>query len=214
METLSIPQIKTVVDDAWTLDFDPLRAHFEMLHELLCNVSVTSSHGEKFTSFIGVRKAIEIVRTAHSAAKKVVVIGNGGSAAIASHLALDLWNACGIKAVTFNEAAVLTCLSNDYGYENVFSKSLEMFAEAGDVLIAISSSGTSQNILNAAVEARRMGLKIISFSGFSKQAPLVSRSDLNFYVDSDQYGCVEVAHMALTHYLTDVLHKTRNRVEK
>ncbi|MBY0548456.1 MAG: SIS domain-containing protein [Candidatus Obscuribacterales bacterium] len=213
MEMLLVPTMKQAMDEGENSTLDPVR-HFSKLHELLCNVSVTSRGGVQSTPVLGVGQAIEIVIAAHSAAKKIIVVGNGGSAAIASHLALDLWNACGIKAMTFNEAAQLTCLSNDYGYENVFSRALGMFAEAGDVLIAISSSGRSRSIVNAAVDAGRMGLKVISFSGFSKDAPLIYTSDLNFYIDSDQYGCVEVAHMALTHYLTDVLHKTRNKVAK
>lgn len=211
---LLVPTMKHPGDEGENSTLDPLR-HFSKLHQLLCNVSVTSSGGIKsMTPGLGVGRAIEIITAACSAGKKIIVVGNGGSAAIASHLALDLWNACGIKAMTFNEAAQLTCLSNDYGYENVFAKALGMFAEAGDVLIAISSSGRSKSIVNAAVDARGIGLKVISFSGFSKHAPLVSASDLNFYIDSDQYGSVEVAHMALTHYLTDILHETREKGEK
>lgn len=184
-------------------------AYFSRLHHLLSGVAVSAFGAEQLSAEEGVRKAVELIASAKLNSGKVIVVGNGGSASIASHMALDLWNAAGVKSLTFNESSQLTCLSNDYGYEQAFSKALEMFGEENDVLIAISSSGRSQNIINAVRTSRDIGLKVISYSGFCKQAPLVTVSDLNFFIDSDEYGCVEVAHMALTHHLTDVLANMR-----
>src|SRR5277367_3547284 len=119
-----------------------------------------------------------------------MIIGNGGSAALASHQAIDIWKSTGIRALSFNDPAQLTCLSNDFGFEHVFSKAIEMFADAGDVLIAISSSGRSKNILNAVQTAKDKGLSIITYSGFSEQAPLRRAGQVNWFIDADQYGLV------------------------
>jgi D-sedoheptulose 7-phosphate isomerase len=97
----------------------------------------------------------------------------------------------------------LTCLSNDYGYEFVFEKQVEFHARKGDVLVAISSSGKSVNILNAVKAARKIGCSVMTFSGFDKQNPLAKLGDLNFYVDSKEYGFVEVGHVALMHAMLD-----------
>ena len=87
-------------------------------------------------------------------------------------MAIDFWKNGGIKAISFNDASQLTCLGNDYGYGYIFEKPIEMFAETGDVLIAISSSGKSENILRAAKCAYRKGCKIITLSGFEADNPL------------------------------------------
>jgi len=135
--------------------------------------------------------------------KKVLFVGNGGSAAIASHLSIDFWKNGSIRAIAFNDASLLTCLSNDYGYEYVFSKSVSQFAEGGDILITISSSGQSQNILNAVASGREKKCSIITFSGFSHKNALRDLGDLNFYVPSFNYGIVECLHLTLLHSLLD-----------
>src|SRR3989338_8519824 len=99
--------------------------------------------------------------------KKIILIGNGASAAMASHMAVDFWKNAGIRAIAFNDASGLTCISNDFGYKHVFEKPIEMFSEPGDILIAISSSGKSENILLAAKTAKSNGLIAITLSGFS-----------------------------------------------
>lgn len=137
-----------------------------------------------------------------------MLIGNGGSAAIASHQALDFWHAGSVRAMAFSDSALLTCMSNDYGYENVFAKSIEMFADSRDVLIAISSSGCSPNITRAVQVARAKECDVITFSGFDKDNSLRSLGDLNFYVASNVYGYVEIAHLALIHTVADMI-KTR-----
>ncbi len=179
--------------------------YFDRLHKLLLNVAVTDTHGKPLTVEEGTDKALEMLAKVGADGKKVALIGNGGSAAIASHQAIDFSKAVGIPAVTFTDLAQLTCLANDYGYEFVYSKAIEMFCHKGDALIAVSSSGRSPNILNAVKAAREVGCGIITLAGFKSDCPLLSQGDLNFYVDSDKYGPVEVAHLALIHYLTDTL---------
>ena len=107
--------------------------------------------------------------------------------------------------MAFNDSALLTCVSNDYGYEHVFEKPVEMFADTGDLLIAISSSGKSQNILRAVGAARLKNAKMITLSGFDEDNPLRSMGDLNFYVPSPSYGPVEVVHHSICHCLLDVV---------
>lgn len=142
--------------------------------------------------------------------KRLIVIGNGGSAGIAMHTLADYANAGGFKTIDFYGPALLTCMSNDYGYENVFSKPIEMFAEKGDVLFAISSSGKSPNILRACEAALDKKCQVITFSGFSSDNPLRKLGRTNFYVPSTHYGFVELTHQILIHSILDLF--VRNEV--
>ena len=136
----------------------------------------------------------EILKEVKVSGKKIIVVGNGGSAAMASHVAVDLTKAAGCRAVTFNEADLLTCFANDYGYENWVERALKFYADKGDVVILISSSGTSKNIVNGANWAKQNGLKIITLSGFNSENPLRKIGDINLWVDSKGYNIIEMAH--------------------
>ena len=125
---------------------------------------------------------------------KVIIAGNGGSAAIASHVCVDLTKQGGIRSVNFNEADLITCFSNDYGYENWLGKSIEFYADKGDMTILISSSGKSENILNAAHIAKKLGLYIVTLTGFERKSVLSDLSDLNFWVNSKAYNVIENTH--------------------
>lgn len=142
--------------------------------------------------------------------KKIMVIGNGGSAGIAMHTLADYANAGGFKTMDFYGPALLTCVSNDYGYENVFAKPIEMFAEAGDMLFAISSSGKSPNIIKAIDAAIARGCVVVTFSGFGADNPLRKMGKLNFYTPSTHYGFVELSHQTLIHCILDLF--VRNKV--
>lgn len=142
--------------------------------------------------------------------KRIMVIGNGGSAGIAMHTLADYANAGGFKTLDFYGPALLTCMSNDYGYENVFVKPIEMFAEAGDILFAISSSGKSPNIVKAAEAAKSRGCVVITFSGFGADNPLRRIGKLNFYTPSTHYGFVELAHQTIIHCILDLF--IRNKI--
>src|SRR5438132_872687 len=153
----------------------------------------------------GLERAVSILLEQTRRGLKVMFIGNGASAAIGSHQALDYWKNGGMRAVTFNDLALLTAVSNDFSYAEVFEKPIEMFADVGDILLAISSSGRSENILRGADAARKQGCRVITFSGFRSDNPLRSRGELNFYVPSMSYGHVEVTHLALSHTLVDTI---------
>jgi D-sedoheptulose 7-phosphate isomerase len=139
-------------------------------------------------------KIADLVVTANKIGNKVIIVGNGGSASIASHLTVDFINAAKIKAINFNESSIITCFSNDYGYENWVAKALECYASTGDIVILISSSGQSQNILNGAETAKSMNASVVTLSGFSSDNPLRQLGDINLWVDSNAYNTVEMTH--------------------
>lgn len=137
--------------------------------------------------------------------RRLFFIGNGGSAAIASHMAIDFLKTGGFAAMCFNDGAALTCLANDLGYEHVFRLPLERHANPGDLLFAISSSGRSVNILDAAQWAAAVGVFTVTLSGFAPDNPLRAIGNNNIYVPSMKYGTVEIAHLAILHALLDDL---------
>jgi D-sedoheptulose 7-phosphate isomerase len=124
----------------------------------------------------------------------IYIIGNGGSAAIASHAAIDFTKAANIPATTFNETSLLTCFANDYGYEYWVEKALEFYAKENDMVILISSSGQSKNIINGARKAKDMGLPLVTLSGFLSTNPLRELGDVNLWIDSSKYNIVEIVH--------------------
>ena len=125
---------------------------------------------------------------------RVIVCGNGGSASIASHVTIDLMKAANISSVCFSDPAVLTCLANDFGYEQAYMKAIEFNASDDDIIILISSSGESQNIINAAQFCIKRNLPLITFSGFEEENRLRKFGDLSFYAKSNQYNHVETTH--------------------
>jgi len=136
----------------------------------------------------------ELIVKASDEGKKTILVGNGGSAAMASHVAVDLVKAAGIRAVNFNEADLITCFANDFGYEHWVEKALEFYADSGDLVLLISSSGQSQNIINGAKKALSMNLDLVTCSGFRSDNPLRSLGNINLWIDSDSYNHVEMAH--------------------
>lgn len=129
----------------------------------------------------------------------IFLIGNGGSAAIASHLAIDWTKSVGVRALCFNDPASLTAIGNDLGYDQVFAYPIQQYGKRGDLLLAISASGRSPNILAGAGMAKHLGIPVITFSGFDEDNPLRSMGVINFYVPSHNYGLVECSHLILNH---------------
>ena len=125
---------------------------------------------------------------------KVLIFGNGGSAAIASHVSVDLTKNARIRTVNFNESDLITCFSNDYGYDRWVEKSVDFYADKKDCLILISSSGKSKNMINACKAAKRKKIKTISFTGHSINNPLSKISDLSLWINSKAYNFIENTH--------------------
>lgn len=130
----------------------------------------------------------------HAGGGKVIIAGNGGSAAIASHCAVDFTKNARVRCVNFNEADLITCFANDYGYEWWLQKALEFYADPGDLVILISSSGRSPNIVNAARYACSKGLPLVTFTGFGEGNPLSALGGLNFPLESRAYNIIEMTH--------------------
>lgn len=179
-------------------------AYFETLGAMPLSVEVTNGSGENVTFTDFFQQLIDWSRAAHEAGNSLLFVGNGGSAAVASHMANDFSKNGGIRARAFNDASALTCLANDFSFDEVFSQQIAMHARKGDLLFAISSSGGSANILNAVAAARDAGCAVVTLSGFAADNPLRETGDLNAYVPSAEYGFVEIAHLALCHAVVDL----------
>lgn len=135
--------------------------------------------------------------------KKIIIIGNGGSNAIASHISQDYVKQKNKKSLAFSDASMLTCYINDYGSENAYAKFLENFADKDTLVILISSSGNSQNIVNSAEFCVQNNINFGMLTGFDEQnklRKLYQRTALfDFHVKSFDYGVVECLHQIFLH---------------
>jgi len=138
--------------------------------------------------------AANLMKEISRKARKVFFVGNGASASIANHCALDFTKQAKIRSISFSDSAFLTAYGNDFGYENWVERALEHHSDPGDTVILISSSGNSPNILNGAKVAKEIGLSSITLSGFEKENPLRSLGDINLWADSKSYNIIEATH--------------------
>ena len=146
------------------------------------------------TDFESLEKISRSLVSINKKKRKVIIFGNGGSAAISSHFSVDLTKNAKIRCINFNEASLLTCFSNDYGYHKVYSKAIEFYADRGDVVIIISSSGKSKNMLEAAKICKKKKLLLYTLTGFSDKNPLKKMGDINLWVNSKAYNIIENIH--------------------
>lgn len=153
----------------------------------------------------GMQKLIDLFSRAKIEGKRVFFIGNGGSAAIASHMTADFMKNGGMKTYSLYDNSVTTCMGNDYGYEYVFSRPLELLANENDILTAISSSGNSQNIVNAIQAAQRKNMNVITFTGFKKENRISSMGIYNVHVPVEHYGMVESIHNLILQQIVDTI---------
>ncbi len=158
---------------------------------MILQILVSKSH-DMIDPLIQVKNAIV---SASKNGRKTIIVGNGGSAAMASHVSVDLTKNAKIRCINFNESDLITCFSNDYGYEYWVEKAVGFYGDEGDVFIGISSSGSSKNILNGCQIAREMDFsKVITFSGMKSDNPLRKLGDVNLWVDSRAYNHIENIH--------------------
>ena len=173
-----------------------LKDYFINLKKLLDNESY----------LVDLIKVKDILKKTHSNGKKTLIFGNGGSAAIASHFSVDLTKNAGVRCTNYNESDLLTCFSNDYGYEKWVEKAISFYADEGDSLILISAGGNSPNMINGAKEARKKKInKIITLTGNSNDNNLRKLGDINFWVDSKAYNHIENVHQILLLSLVDLI---------
>jgi len=150
----------------------------------------------------GIQKNLGMLESLRDRCANLFLVGNGGSAGVVSHILTDFINVNKLNARTLHESSLLSCMSNDYGYENSFSEPLSTLAREKDLLIAVSSSGRSPNIHNAVKSVKKVGGEVITLSGFGHDNPLKSMGDLNIWLDSTSYGLVEIGHLFYLHYLS------------
>ncbi len=147
----------------------------------------------------------ELALQVKAADTKMMFAGNGASAAISSHAAGDFTKQGGVRSMTFHDPDLFTMMANDYGYEHWVAKSIEAFAQPGDVAVLISSSGRSPNIVNAALSAKARQLKLVTFSGFQADNPLKQLGDVNFWLESSAYNIIENTHMIWITIVIDMI---------
>jgi len=189
-----------------------IRDYFETLKRLFDQTTATDIYGQNYPLDEAIDMAVLMITDQATAGGKLLFIGNGASASIASHMAADFLKNVHIQALAFNDGTLLTCMSNDYGYRHVFEKPIQAFAEPADVLIAISSSGQSENILLGVSAAKQKSARVITLSGFARNNPLQKCGDINFYVPSIQYGHVESLHHAICHCLVDIIIRNKSKL--
>lgn len=126
--------------------------------------------------------------------KKVILVGNGGSAAMASHVSVDLTKQCGIRAVNFNEADLITCFANDYGHDNWMMEAIKKFKDPGDLIVLISSSGNSKNLIVAGNYCKKNKINLVTFTGFGGKNKLSKLGKINFWLNSKNYNQIEMVH--------------------
>tara|TARA_A100001015_G_scaffold315210_1_gene426496 strand:- start:3148 stop:3693 length:546 start_codon:yes stop_codon:yes gene_type:complete len=154
-------------------------------------------------------KIVRFIKEIKKNKKKVILVGNGGSAAMASHVSVDLTKMCKIRAINFNEADLLTCFSNDYGYENWVQKALLFYADKGDLVICISSSGESENIINGAKFAKKIGCKVVTLTGFSEKNKVKKVGHINLWLNSKNYNLIEMTHHIWLLSIVDFIAKSK-----
>ena len=138
--------------------------------------------------------------------KKIMIFGNGGSAAIASHFSVDLTKNAKIRCFNFNESDLITCFSNDYGYEKWVEKTISFYGDKDDVLIIISASGKSKNMIYGCQAAREKNFSnVITFTGIDKNNPVAKLGDINFWINSKAYNFVENTHQVWLLTIVDLI---------
>ena len=176
----------------------------DFINKYLNDLSVLLKPTEDIVEKIFMTK--DILVQARKNNNKVMIFGNGGSAAIASHVSVDLTKNANIRCTNYNEADLITCFSNDYGYEKWVEKCIDFYGDKNDILILISSSGKSQNMINACKAAKNKKIsKIITFTGHEENNPLSKLGDINFWVNSKAYNFVENIHQIWLLTIVDLI---------
>ena len=175
---------------------------FETTIDLLGRIEASTLRDDEVGLADGLSQAVSIL-IERAGGSQFLFIGNGASQSIASHMAADFLKNARVRSMAFTDSSLLTCVGNDLGFEELFAEPIRRFGALGDVLVAISSSGCSANILAGVAAARECGMTVITLSGFDADNPLRRSGDFNFWVPSHHYGDVEVVHSAVCHRMLD-----------
>lgn len=172
------------------------------ISEVLREMAVTGKNG-LLDQEEGILEFCNITAEIKKNNKNMYFVGNGASAAIAAHMSADASKNGEIKAQCFNESSFMTAIGNDIDYKEVFAYPLNRYGDKDDVLVTISSSGNSPNIVRAIEVAKEKGIKVVTFSGMKEDNKSRQMGDLNFWIPSKSYGIVESTHQCLLHCWLD-----------
>ena len=172
---------------------------------ILQGVSVTDSDGRSLPADEGFGRWTELALRLRGQRNTIYLLGNGASASMASHFSADLAKNARLHTQVFSDLSLITAIANDISYEQVFAQPLRTRARAGDMLVAISSSGASPNILAAVSVAQELGMSVVTLSAMSPGNPLCSRGTLNIYAQAPTYGLAESAHACILHHWMDIV---------
>lgn len=178
--------------------------HLRRLEKVLAGLVVVDGEGNTLPADAAFDQWIELASTLDSD-NSMHLVGNGASASMASHFAADITKNCRIRANVFTDCALITALANDYDYENAYAIALSRYARKSDLMVAISSSGESLNILNACRQAADMGVSVVTLSGKKTDNRLRSLGMLNFYIPAESFSLAESAHTVILHHWIDRL---------
>ena len=173
-----------------------LKQYNKSIYELINNVNANL-----------VEQSVQLIQRSIHNKSKVYIVGNGGSASIASHVSVDFAKVARVPSSTFNNSNLTTCFANDYGYENWVVEAIKAYTNLNDLIILISSSGTSKNIVNAAQYCKDNNIDLITLSGFTKDNPLSTLGNVNFHIESTEYNYIEMSHHIILLALVDIFAK-------
>ena len=173
-----------------------LKQYNKSIYELINNVNANL-----------IEQSVQLIQRSINNKSKVYIVGNGGSASIASHVSVDFVKIARVPSSTFNNSNLITCFANDYGYENWVVEAIKAYTNINDLIILISSSGTSKNIVNAAQYCKDNNIDLITLSGFTKDNPLSTLGNVNFHIESTEYNYIEMCHHTILLALVDIFAK-------
>lgn len=180
-----------------------LKSRIEQFSKVLVSTQITNAQQQICDVETQVKQLQERLIQLKKDQKNLYILGNGGSASVAGHAVTDFFNVAKIRATTLHESSLLTCMANDFGYENAVARMLGQLLNSGDMVIAISSSGNSLNMRNAATVASQSGAYVVTLTGFSENNPLRYLGHTNIWLDSEDYGFVEIGHQFILHNIAD-----------
>ena len=157
-----------------------------------------------------IEHSVSLINNCYNNGGKVYIVGNGGSSSMASHVSVDFAKVANVPSETFNNSNLITCFANDYGHENWVSEAIKAYMQKNDMIILISSSGTSLNIVNAAKYCKEKKISLITLSGFSNNNPLSKLGNINIHVQSESYNFIEMSHHIILVSIVDIFAQKLN----
>jgi D-sedoheptulose 7-phosphate isomerase len=177
--------------------------YLQSMHECLAALESTNAAGEVVPTDQWLEEAGKLTEQVKESCGRMFFVGNGASAAFASHMSLDWSKNGGVPCIPLFDLSHLTALGNDLGYDDIFSTAVGWHGKPGDLLITISSSGNSPNIIKAIEKARSLGMKVVTLSGLKPDNKSRQLGDINLYIPAKTYGIVECAHQVILHAWLD-----------